>query len=132
MIKIDIDLRDATNAEIDTFYGMPGFGNVLRELKDSGNRYNAVLTIREPRDESEALVSLLMEFMRKQKMQVGDVIPEKPFRFEFVPFLNPRQQEIFASHVRVLRNIQMASERRRGIQTHRRWLSMPVLTPRKS
>ncbi len=94
MIKIDIDLRDATNAEIDTLYGMPGFGNVLRELKDSGNRYNAVLTVREPGDESEALVSLLMEFMRKQKMQVGDVIPEKPYRFEFVPSLNPRQQEL--------------------------------------
>jgi hypothetical protein len=94
VIKIDIDMRDATNAEIDAFYGMPGLGDVLRELKDNANRYNAILTTREPGDVSEGLATLMLDFMRAERMQVGNVIPEKSFRFTFVPSLNPRQQEM--------------------------------------
>jgi hypothetical protein len=89
--------QDASNGEIDTLYGLPGFGEVLRELQGSENRYNATLTILEPGDrkeEGEALVAMLFEFTREYKMQIGNVIPEKSYRFAFVPSLNPRQQEL--------------------------------------
>jgi hypothetical protein len=66
--------QDASNGEIDTLYGLPGFGEVLRELQGSENRYNATLTILEPGDrkeEGDALVAMLFEFELTSRVVYG-------------------------------------------------------------
>ncbi|MBU9218901.1 hypothetical protein KTD55_33125 [Burkholderia gladioli] len=92
MIKIDIDFRNSTQAEIDAFYAVPGLQAALSEVQTNNRRYNAILTIRQPGDQLAEVKVLLMEFMREHNMQAGHVIPQKPFMFTFLPSLNPKQQ----------------------------------------
>lgn len=97
VIKVDIDFRNATQTEIDAFYGIPGLQAALSELQTNNRRYNAVLTVLEPGNQVVEVKVLLMEFMRKHNMKLGHVIPQKPFLFTFVPSLNPRQKELLES-----------------------------------
>lgn len=104
VIKVDIDFRNATQTEIDTFYGIPGLQAALSELQTNNRRYNAVLTVHEPGNQLVEVKVLLMEFMRKHNMKSGHAIPQKPFMFTFVPSLNPVQKELLESVVATLVN----------------------------
>lgn len=94
MIKIDIDFRNATQAEIDAFYAVPGLQAALSEVQTHNRRFNTILTILEPGGQLAEVKVLLMEFMRRHNMKAGHTIPQKPFMFTFLPSLNPRQKDL--------------------------------------
>jgi hypothetical protein len=104
MIKIDIDLRNATQGEIDALHGIAGFQSALSELQANGRRYNAVVNVLQAGNELDEVKALLMRFMREHNMKSGHVIPQKPFMFTFMPSLNPRQNNLLQSAADALVN----------------------------
>jgi hypothetical protein len=102
MIKIDIDFRNATQTEIDAFYAVPGLQAALSEVQTNNQRYNAILTILEPGGQLAEVKVLLMEFMRKLNMKAGDVVPQKPYLFTFLPSLNPQQKNLIGDAANAL------------------------------
>ena len=94
MIKVDIDFRNATKEEIDAFYAIPGLEAAISHLQTHNRQYNTVLTVIQPNDQIVEVKVLIMEFMRKHKMEAGHVIPTKPFQFQFYMNLNPKQQSL--------------------------------------
>ena len=104
MIKIDIDLRNATQGEIDALYGIPGFESALSELHANGRRYGALVNVLQADDEVGEVKASLMRFMRAYNMKSGNTIPQKPFMFTFMPSLTPRQSDLLQSAVDALVN----------------------------
>ena len=104
MIKIDIDFRNATQAEIDAFYAVPGLQAALSEVQTHNRRYNAILTILEPGSQLAEVKALLMQFMRSLNMRAGNVIPQKPLMFNFLPSLNPQQKDLIEDAATALVN----------------------------
>lgn len=103
MIKISIDFRDATQSEIDAFYAVPGLATALADVQTNNRTLNTIVTIQQRDDRIGEVKDLILDFLRDHKVKAAGTIPEKPFRFSFVPSLNPTQkillQEAIASLV---------------------------------
>ena len=94
MIKVDVDFRNATKAEIDAFYSIPGMEAALSQLQTHNRQFNTAITIIQPNDQLVEVKVLLLEFMRGHKMETGHVIPTRALQFQFLPTLNPMQTKL--------------------------------------
>lgn len=91
MIKFEIDFKNATQAEIDAFYAIPGMESAISHLQSHNRQYNAQVTVVQPNDQLVEIKVMIFEFMRGFKLEAGNVIPSGPFQHVFVPKLNPKQ-----------------------------------------
>lgn len=94
MIKFELDFSNATQAEVDAFYAIQGMQSAITHLQTNNRKYNTSLTVIEPGNQIVEVKVLVMEYMRKLKMQAGDVIPAGPFVHSFIQGLNPKQQKL--------------------------------------
>jgi hypothetical protein len=94
MIKFDLDFSNATQAEVDAFYAIQGMQSAIAHLQTNNRKYNTVLTVIEPGNQLVEVKALIMEFMRKLKMEAGNPIPAGPFAHTFMHGLNPKQQQL--------------------------------------
>jgi len=56
-------------------------------------RWNTRVKATEPMTDKSSLLGRVLDFMREHKMKVGHVVPQKPLQFNFIPTLNPKEQQ---------------------------------------
>lgn len=94
MIRFDLDFSNATQAEVEAFYAIDGMQSAIAHLQTNHRKYNTVFTVLRPGDQLVEVKVLIMEFMRKYKMEAGNVLPSKPFTFSFLQGLSPKQGQL--------------------------------------
>ena len=94
MIKINIDYSNATESEIATLNAIPGFKSSITEIQTNDRQYNTLMTVIEPGNHFAEVKALVMGFMREMRMEEGHAIPAKPYNFNFLPKLNPKQRDL--------------------------------------
>jgi hypothetical protein len=71
-------LRNATQAEINALYAVPGFQAAISEVQTNGRSYNTVVAVLQAGGRLSEVKELLMQFMRDNNMKAGNTIPQKP------------------------------------------------------
>lgn len=97
MIKFEIDFQKATQAEIDAFYAIPGMQSAISELQTHNRQYNALVTVLAPNDQLVEVKVMIMEFMRKFKLEAGNLVPARPFQHYTLTEFNPKQRALIDS-----------------------------------
>lgn len=94
MIKFEIDFQKATQAEIDAFYAIPGMQSAISQLQTHNRQYNALVTVLTPNDQLAEVKVLILEFMRKFKVEAGNLVPARPFQNYTITEFNPKQRAL--------------------------------------
>jgi len=102
MIHVKVDFSHASQAEMAVFYSYPELEAAIEFLKIHKDELDMTLTIRDPNDALSEIKEKVLEWMRKDRMVVGNYFPNITFEQYGNRALNPKEISLLESAYKLM------------------------------